>query len=48
VNERVAEVNRQFAGGVAAAGKASELIEIFCECGQQDRCDERVNDRCNL
>jgi hypothetical protein len=42
VNERVAEVNSQFAGGVAP-GKSSELIELFCECGQQDPCDERVN-----
>jgi hypothetical protein len=42
VNERVAEVNSQFAGGLAP-GKSSELIELFCECGQQDPCDERVN-----
>ncbi len=43
VNERVAEVNSQFAGGIAAAGTSSELIELFCECGQQDSCDERVS-----
>lgn len=42
VNERVAEVNSQFAGG-AAPGKSSELIELFCECGQEDPCNERVN-----
>jgi hypothetical protein len=44
VNERVAEVNSQFAGGTEAQGLSSdELIELFCECGQQDPCDQRVN-----
>jgi hypothetical protein len=42
VNERVAEVNSQFAGSRAAGG-SSELIELFCECGREDPCDERVN-----
>jgi hypothetical protein len=42
VNERVAEVNSQFGGGVRA-GKSSELMELFCECGRQDPCGERVN-----
>ena len=42
VNERVAEVYVQFAGGVGHI-VSSELIELFCECGQQTPCDERVN-----
>ena len=33
VNERVAEVYSQFGGG-ATADRVSELIELFCECGQ--------------
>ena len=41
VNERVAEVNSQFAG--VPPGMSAELIELFCECGQQEPCDERVN-----
>ena len=42
VNERVAEVYSQFGGG-ATADRVSELIELFCECGQQAPCEERVN-----
>jgi hypothetical protein len=42
VNERVAEVYSQFGGGVTA-DRVSELIELFCECGQQAPCEERVN-----
>ena len=42
VNERVAEVYSQFGGGVAGE-RMSELIELFCECGQQAPCEERVN-----
>jgi hypothetical protein len=42
VNERVAEVNSKFLGG-GRAGKSSELIELFCECGHHDPCGERVN-----
>ncbi len=42
VNERVAEVYSQFGGGVVP-GRLPELIELFCECGQQAPCDERVN-----
>jgi hypothetical protein len=41
VNERVAEVYSQF-GGVTR-DRMSELIELFCECGQQAPCEERVN-----
>ena len=41
VNERVAEVYSQF-GGVTG-DRMSELIELFCECGQQAPCEERVN-----
>jgi hypothetical protein len=43
VNERVAEVNNQFAGGSEQSGASEELIELFCECGQEAPCDERVN-----
>jgi len=42
VNERVAEVYSQFGSGVAGE-RMSELIELFCECGQQAPCEERVN-----
>ena len=42
VNERVAEVYSQFGGGVTE-DQMSELIELFCECGQQAPCEERVN-----
>ena len=42
VNERVAEVYNQFGGGIAG-DRMSELIELFCECGQQAPCEERVN-----
>jgi hypothetical protein len=42
VNERVAEVYSQFGGGVTE-DRMSELIELFCECGQQAPCEERVN-----
>jgi hypothetical protein len=41
VNERVAEVYNQFGGG--GTDRTSEVIELFCECGQQAPCDERVN-----
>ena len=42
VNERVAEVYSQFGSGVTG-DRVSELIELFCECGQQAPCEERVN-----
>jgi hypothetical protein len=42
VNERVAEVYSQFGSGVPDH-RVSELIELFCECGQQAPCEERVN-----
>jgi hypothetical protein len=42
VNERVAEVYSQFGSGVAGE-RMSELIELFCECGQQAPCEERLN-----
>ena len=42
VNERVAEVNRGFTSKAGTSGQV-ELIEIFCECGHQSPCDERVN-----
>lgn len=41
VNERVAEVYARFAASVDA-DTASELFELFCECGQQDPCGQRV------
>jgi hypothetical protein len=43
VNERVAEVNSQFAGAAARGSTSEELIELFCECGQETPCDQRVN-----
>jgi hypothetical protein len=42
VNERVAEVYSQFGSG-ATGDRMAELIELFCECGQQAPCEERVN-----
>jgi hypothetical protein len=42
VNERVAEVYNQFGSG-GTDDQMSELIELFCECGQQAPCEERVN-----
>ena len=42
VNERVAEVYNQFGGG-GTTDRMSEVIELFCECGQQAPCEERVN-----
>ena len=42
VNERVADVYARFAASVDA-DTTSELFELFCECGQQEPCDERVN-----
>ena len=42
VNERVAEVYNQFGSGVGG-DRMSEVIELFCECGQQAPCEERVN-----
>jgi hypothetical protein len=41
VNERVAEVYRQFAAR-AEADTASGLVELFCECGQLAPCGERI------
>ena len=40
VNERMAEVYQQFGG---SGDRMSEMIELFCECGQQAPCDERVS-----
>jgi hypothetical protein len=42
VNERVAEVYNQFGGG-STTDRMSEVIELFCECGQQAPCEERVS-----
>jgi hypothetical protein len=42
VNERVAEIYRQFAAG-PDGDTATALIELFCECGQQAPCGERVS-----
>jgi hypothetical protein len=42
VNERVAEVYSQFGSGVGI-DRMTEVIELFCECGQQAPCDERIN-----
>jgi hypothetical protein len=42
VNERVAEVYNQFGGG-GTTDRMSEVIELFCECGQQAPCEARVN-----
>jgi hypothetical protein len=42
VNERVAEVYAQFSGS-ATPETTLELIELFCECGHEAPCDERIN-----
>jgi hypothetical protein len=42
VNERVAEVYSQFGSGVGR-DRMPEVIELFCECGHQAPCEERVN-----
>lgn len=41
LNECVAEVHRRFAAGVEAEGM-TDVFELFCECGQQAPCGERV------
>jgi hypothetical protein len=40
-NERVAEVYNRFAA-TGALDTTSDLFELFCECGRQVRCGERV------
>jgi hypothetical protein len=42
VNERVAEVYGQFAGG-GTEDEPPELLELFCECGHLAPCDERIH-----
>jgi hypothetical protein len=42
INEHLAQVYNQFAADPETAGKAPELLELFCECGQQTACGERV------
>jgi hypothetical protein len=41
VNERIAEVYNGFADSVGD-DDLSGLFELFCECGQADRCRQRV------
>ena len=41
VNERVAEVYREFVAG-AEGELASGVLELLCECGQQAPCGKRV------
>jgi hypothetical protein len=40
-NERVAEVYNKFAAS-GGFDKATQLFELFCECGQESPCGERV------
>ena len=40
-NERVSDVYNQFAAS-GGFDKATELFELFCECGQESPCGERV------
>ena len=40
-NERVAEVYNKFAA-LGGFDKTTELFELFCECGKQNPCGERV------
>jgi len=42
INEHLAQVYGQFAASSEADGNVSELFELFCECGQQTPCGERV------
>ena len=41
-NERVAEVYIKFAAS-GGFDTTTELLELFCECGQESPCGERVN-----
>ena len=40
-NERVAEVYNKFAAS-GGFDTTTELLELFCECGQESPCGERV------
>ena len=40
-NERVADVYNKFAAS-RALDEGSDLFELFCECGQEGPCGERV------
>ena len=42
INEHLAQVYRQYEASCEADGKVAELLELFCECGQQTRCGARV------
>ena len=42
INEHLSQVYNQFAAGTNPDGEVPELLELFCECGQQTRCGERV------
>ena len=43
INEHLAQVYNQFVAGLEPGEKAPELLELFCECGHQPPCRERVN-----
>jgi hypothetical protein len=42
INEHLAQVHSQYAASIEPGKKVSELLELFCECGQQTPCGERV------
>ena len=42
IHEHLSQVYNQFAAGTDPDRELPELLELFCECGQQPRCGERV------
>jgi hypothetical protein len=42
LNEHLSQVYNQFVARADSGKKVSELFELFCECGQQTPCGERV------
>ena len=42
INEHLAQVYTQFAASTDAEKGVTELLELFCECGQRPSCGERV------
>jgi hypothetical protein len=42
INEHLAQVHNQFAASSEADLRLPELLELFCECGQEGPCGERV------
>ena len=42
INEHLAQVYTEFAASTDAEKAVPELLELFCECGRQPSCGERV------